>query len=778
MIVTRSWLEEFIDLSGIDDDTLYTTFNSIGLEVDSLERHEIPAKVVVGRVLSCEKHPDADKLNVCRVDTGDGERQIVCGAANVREAEYVAVALPGAVLSGDFEIKPAKLRGVESLGMICSSTELGLPQMEDGIWVLDDSLGVMEPGRELRDFERVADTVIELELTANRGDCLSVRGVARDLSAALERSLRPLNYRPRCTTKRGIARSVELHSKGRIEADLLYTLAENESLRSNALIRLRLAFVDEYREEPMEALLGYATHATGVILRAYDVERLKNQEGRIPLRIEEVEEGCVEVRVGEKELSIVGVNQNEESRASSSSRSILLEASYIDPERLVPMVARRKLATDPLYYRSSRGSEPELDFGMSYLFSVCDMEGECAFSETDLRIEGKHDHRSVTVNLEKLDAVIGQEISASRVYRILDRLGFEIHKSGKKVFGAVVPPWRHDITNLQDIAEEVLRIVGINNIEAKPLELIERNRLTETTKRYRIRRDLRQRAVAAGYFEAVTYAFAEKAALERYGFPVLDESVELVNPIVEELNTLRSTITVNLLESAKRNLSYGKRRIPLFEIGSVFDRERQEHEKLSLLWCGEAEEPGVANQGKPPRIDFARFVRSLGEILGNYRLGPCREDNGLIHPYQSATLYVNDREAGWLCRLHPRAAKEFGIPEDCYLAELDFDALVPEHKNAEAISNFQGTFKDLSLLVEKELPYERLAAVIAKLEEPLLQRFFPIDVYEDENLGERKSVTIRFFLQSMEGTLSEEAIEGAMGRILDALEKECGATLR
>ncbi|WP_457607011.1 phenylalanine--tRNA ligase subunit beta [Nitratifractor sp.] len=777
MIVTRRWLEEFVDLSGISDEKLYETFNSIGLEVDSMVRTEIPPKVVVGRVLSCEKHPDADKLNVCRVDTGDGERQIVCGAANVREAEYVPVALPGTVLPGDFEIKPAKLRGVESLGMICSSTELGLPETERGIMILDDSLGEMTPGRELGSLPDVADTVIELELTANRGDCLSVHGVARDLSAALERPLHPFGYHPAEYSPLGIAREIELHVKGAVEADLLYSLAECDRLESNALMRLRLAWVGEYREEPLAAHLAYATQATGVLLRAYDAGRLK-EEGHFSLFIEEKAPGDVEISSQKGWLSQVGIRQNEEFAATARSGEILLEGSYIDPERLVPMAAKQKPETDSLYYRSSRGSEPNLSLGMEYLYAGCDRSGGCRFSREPLRIDGEYEPRKTTVDLQRLYAIIGQEIPASTVRGILQRLGFEIHGEGEGVFGVTIPRWRHDIVHLQDIAEEILRIVGINNIAAKPLLVEERNRITETTRRFRLRRDLRERAVAAGFYEAVTYAFAEKAKLERYGFPILEEGVDLINPIVEELNTLRSTLSVNLLEAAKRNLSYGKKRIPLFEIGSVFDRERREHEKLAFLWSGEAEEPNVVNHGKPPRIDFARFVRALGEVLGDFELVPCEEENALIHPYQSATLLFEGRPAGWLSRLHPKAAKEFGIEEDTYLAELDFEALIPSHRNAEAISNFQGVTKDLSLLVEKELPYRSLAHALEKLEGTPLRSFFPVDLYEEESLGERKSVTLRFFLQSEEGTLSDEVIEQTMASILSLLERECGARLR
>ncbi len=779
MIVTRNWLEEFISLEGIDDTKLYETFNSIGLEVDSLARHVMPEKVVVGRVVACEKHPDADKLNLCRIDVGEGEPlQIVCGAANVREAEYVPVAVVGAVLPGDFAIKPAKLRGVESFGMVCSASELGLPKMGEGILILDESLGEMVPGKPLRELAPFNDTVIELELTANRGDCLSVHGVARDLSAALDRELIPHRHDPVTVMRRGIARIVELHTRGPVEADLRYILMEAERFRADALMRLRLALVDEYREGDVEAVLAYATHATGVILRAYDAEALKNEEGKIPLRIEERAPGHVEVRSGERLLSIVGAWGDENLAARNGEGEVLFEASYIDPELLVPAVAREKIETDPLYYRSSRGSEPGLSLGMEYLTECCDRIGECRFTESPLSIEAEREPRKISLDVERLNAVIGQEIPKGTIHTILKRLGFTIHGAGATRFGVTVPPWRHDIVNLQDVAEEILRIVGINRIEPKPLELTERNRITESAVRFRVRRDLRQRATAAGFYEAVTYAFAERKKLEEYGFPTVEEEKELLNPIVEELNTLRSTLTLNLLEAAKRNVSYGKKRIPLFEIGSVFDRERRETERAAFLWSGEAEEPSVLNQGKPPRIDFPTFVRRLGEVLGAFELRPCEAHNALMHPHQSATLFVEGREAGWVATLHPTVAEAFGL-EATVLAELEFEALIPSHRNARPVSNFQGTFKDLSLLVDRALPYEAMARAVEALEEPLLRRFFPIDRYEDAQLGEgRKSMTLRFFLQSDEGTLSDEEIDGAMARILQALETGCGATLR
>ena len=281
MIVTRSWLSEFIDLSSVSNEKLYETFNSIGLEVDSLIQVEIPKKVVIGKVISCEKHPDADKLNVCQIDVGSGTRQIVCGAANVVDAEYVAVATIGAELPGDFVIKHAKLRGVESEGMVCSSSEIGLPEMGKGIMILDESIGELEVGRELSSYEKVADTIIELELTANRGDCLSIYGVARDLSSALDIDMKPFEYKQEDKIKLGIAREAELRHTGEMDADLHYKLATVENISDSFLVQLRLAMVNVEAQGKLASLLAYVTHTTGVILRAYDSRAFRNSENKI-----------------------------------------------------------------------------------------------------------------------------------------------------------------------------------------------------------------------------------------------------------------------------------------------------------------------------------------------------------------------------------------------------------------------------------------------------------------------------------------------------------------
>jgi phenylalanyl-tRNA synthetase beta chain len=776
MIITRSWLQEFIDLGSVSNEKLYETFNSIGLEVDSINEINIAQKVVVGKILSCEKHPDADKLNVCQIDVGTGTRQIVCGAANVVDAEYVAVATIGAVLPGDFEIKHAKLRGVESEGMVCASSELGLPDTSKGIMILDESIGALEVGREFGSYEKVADTIIELELTANRGDCLSVYGVARDLSAALDLEMKPFEYKQAEKMKLGIAREAELHTEGDIPADLHYKLATVETYENNFLIQLRLAMVGVEAEGKLASILAYATHTTGVILRAYDSNMFRNDEGKVVVKPTAVSKGIIEIRNHET-LSVVGVNQKEESIATDKTQRVLLEASYINPDLLVEAVASAKLKTDDLYYKTSRGSNPDLTFGLTFLASLLDSYSAINCYEGSLNVDVDREYETVGVSAGEISSIVGMDVELGRIATILQKLGFGITSMGDDAIAAVVPLFRHDIRHIQDIAEEIVRIIGINNIEAKPLAFVEKNRLNDTTNRYKAKKSFKHRAVGAGFYENVSYVFSQRADLEKYGFSVVEESLELANPIAEELNTLRSTILVNLLHAVKRNVSYTQKSIPLFEIGAVFGSKREQREVLSFVFSGQISTENVSNAGKPKMIDFAAFTQKIGAVVGNFELVPCSYENGLIHPYQSADIIIDGKVCGFMTKLHPTVQEAYGIPET-FLAELDFDALLPEHINAKPISKFQGVYKDLSVVIDKSMRYYEVAKVLNGLDLLMLKGSYPVDIYEDEKLGDQKSLTIRFFIQSMEKTLEDSDIEAVMSKIMVALEKECNAELR
>jgi len=777
MIITRSWLQEFIDLSNVSNETLYETFNSIGLEVDNLTQIEIPQKVVVGKILSVEKHPDADKLNVCQIDVGEGVKQIVCGAANVVDAEYVAVATVGAILPGDFKIKPAKLRGVASDGMVCASSELGLPEMGKGIMILDESIGKLEVGREFGSYEKVADTIIELELTANRGDCLSVYGVARDLSSALDIEMKPFEYKQKEKMKLGIAREAELRSVGEMDADLHYKLAKIETIDNTFLLALRLAMVGVEAEGKLASLLAYATHATGVILRAYNSQVFRNSENKILVQPTAKAKGIMEIIAEEKVLSVVGVNQSDEALANDETKELLIEASYIHPDTLVEAVSHTSLKTDTLYYKTSRGSNPDLVFGLSLLASLMDIYTDISCYEGSLNVNVERENETVIVDVKEISSIIGMEVELGKIVTILQKLDFGITKMNDTTVAAVVPLFRHDIKHIQDIAEEIVRIIGINNIEAKPFVFAEKPRLNDTTSRYKAKKELKNRAVGVGYYENVSYVFSDKVLLERYGFEVTEEALALANPIAEELNTLRSTLLINLLNAAKRNVSYSKKSIPLFEIGAIFDAKRNQREVMSFLFSGQVEGENVRNAGKPATIDFASFTQKVGAVIGAFELEPCTQENGLIHPYQSANIVKDGKVCGYLAKLHPTVQEAFGLPVT-FIAEIDFEVLMPQHINAMPISKFQGVYKDLSVVIEKRMGYYEVAKVLHALDLEMLKDFYPVDIYEDETLGEKKSLTIRFFIQSIKKTLEDADIELVMQEIMKTLEEKCQAELR
>jgi phenylalanyl-tRNA synthetase beta chain len=777
MIITRSWLQEFIDLESVSNEKLYATFNSIGLEVDSLNELKIADKVVVGKILSCEKHPDADKLNVCQIDVGSGTRQIVCGAANVVDAEYVAVATIGAVLPGNFEIKHAKLRGVESEGMVCASSELGLPDMGKGIMILDESIGALEVGRELGSYEKVADTIIELELTANRGDCLSVYGVARDLSSALDIEMKPFEYKQEEKMKLGIAREAELHTEGEMDADLCYKLATIDTIESSFLVNLRLAMVGVEAEGKLASFLAYATHTTGVILRAYDSQFFRNEDNKVSVRPVAKAKGIMEITAQNEVVSVVGVNQKSEVSAHDETKTLLLEASYINPDTLVEAVAQTSLKTDELYYKTSRGANPDLNFGLSVLASLMDKYTDISCYEGSLNVHVERENATVIVHAKEVSSIIGMDVELSKIVTILHKLGFEINAIEEDTIAAIVPLFRHDIKHIQDITEEIVRIIGINNIEAKPFVFAEKPRLNDVTARYKAKKSFKNRAVGVGYFENVSYVFSDKRLLEKYGFSVTQEKLELANPIAEELNTLRSTLLVNLLNAVKRNVSYTKKSIPLFEIGAVFGSKREQSEVMSFVFSGQSEGENVRNAGKPDMIDFAIFTQKVGAVIGAFELEPCTYENGLIHPYQSANVIVGGKVCGFISKLHPTVQESYGIPVT-FIAEIDFDTLLPKHINATPISKFQGVYKDLSVVIDKSMGYYEVAKVLNGLELDMLKDSYPVDIYEDDTLGDKKSLTVRFFIQSMEKTLEDADIESVMREIMTALEKKCGAELR
>lgn len=773
MIITRSWLEEFIDISKISTDEICKTLNSIGLEVDSVEKVSIAPKVVTGKVLEKIKHPEADKLSICQVDLGNNIVQIVCGAKNVDAGQIVPIATVGCDLGNDFVIKEAKLRGVESNGMICSSTELGLPKLNDGILILDDSIGELILGKELRDYPKLNDEIIEVELTPNRGDCLSINGIARELSAyynipliELEKQINYNNF--------GIGQVLEIECDSHVNTSLSFKAVDFTNFNLKTLPKLRTAILGKYQDgNDIKNVLTYVTQATGVILNAYSKEKTIKKDNLNILHIKK-DANDFDCAFGIEELSKICVDHKE---IEVEDTNFIIEASYINPEFLAKRVFDTKIKTGEVYYRASRGSEPNIDYGIEYFSNFVSKFGASIYKGSETFIDDK-EKLVLDVSVKKVNSIIGQEIPKVEIEKILSSLGFEVKDTGDNVLVVKVPYFRHDIKNIADITEEVVRIIGIDNIISKPLQIDEVNRVNKTSNDLVKKNKLRFKAIENGFFETLTYVFSSKENLEKYGFKTVKDELDLINPIVKELNTYRTTMLLNLVEACSNNFKVGVRSSAFFEIGTIFDENRNESKKISFIQTGFNELEEVSNAGKPKNIDFFSFSRKILNTIGKFDLEPMANiDNLFIHPYQNANVLIDGKIVGFICKLHPSVCGDFDL-NDTFIAQIDFDAITNDIVKTTSYSKFQSSKKDLSIIAPKSLEYKEIKKAINSLNNPTIKQFNLIDIYSDEKLGENESLTIRFVLQNDEKTMEEEDITKTMNAILEVLNKELSIGLR
>ena len=777
MIVTRSWLNEWIDLKGISTDELAKTFNSIGLEVDRIKSYKVPKKIIFGRVLECEKHPDADKLNVCQVDIGTSTRQIVCGASNVRAGLDVVVATIGAVMPSGLVIKPVKLRGVESEGMICSASEIGLEDTNDGIMEIDSSIGKYSLGMEVCDNPSFCDDLIEIELTANRGDCLSIRGVARDLSAAFDRPLKDKNFDDNEDRRIGIGRILSISHEKDLNVNLRYKAIDLKNLSLPLIVKLRLAQIEDKRDTDIESIMLYVTHSSGVILRAYDYGFFCGEnETLAKMELIEDENGYACIAAKEK-ASTIGIIQEDVSKVTYNSGTVLIEASYIPPDIISKQMQENKIPSGPMYYKTSRGSEPELNLGLNFCLNLIENNSDSSIFGGNIELCDSYDNKIVSVNKQEIDEIIGASIDKLKINKILKNLGFNTAKSSADNFVISVPRFRHDIVNKQDIVEEIVRLIGIDNIPSKPFTFTEDNRLKDDYVEYKKRRTYRHKAANSGFFESVHFVFDEKKVLNEYGFETVDEDLELLNPIVNTLDTLRPTLITGMLKAASHNAKGGYSQVKLFEIGSVFNSQREESLKMTILFSGDKDKESLANSGKPSKVDFGFFAQSVSNIIGNFTLREFKTKHSLSNPYQCAQLLINNKVAGEIFRVHPSVEESYDL-EDTFICELNFEALSFELKKAKKVSKYQASFRDLSIIMPKEMSYEKIKNVITENSSEELINFYPVDRYSDESLGENISLSIRFVLRSDEKTLEEDDINSSINNILDALKSELGVGLR
>lgn len=776
MIFTRTWLNEFIDLDGISLEQISQKLNSIGIEVDNAYSLRVADKVVVGLVKEKKKLENSDKLNICKVNVGADELQIVCGAKNVEAGQYVAVALVGAVLPNGLKIQKAKLRGELSEGMICSSVELGLAKINEGIMVLDESIGKLECGKSLNEYPLFNDEFIEVELTPNRGDCLSVYGIARELSAGFDKDLRKRKSFEEPKEGPVVGRLLRISADKNLKSSFDYRLIEYKRRKGVDLTlytKLHLAYIGKLEKNNIINILKYATHSSGVLFNAYDFKVLDDENKEVTLQIRKGKNGESQIYHNGKLLSISGIYQETNAKINDNSQYIIIEANFTEPNIIATAKDSYKKHDDESVYRSFRGSEPQLQLGMEYFLQKISAYPTINLYPSYQQISTPIKRWDIKLDILEVCKCIGTKVEPNDAVNILNRLGFSVSPADKNLFSVKAPIFRSDINNFADICEEITRMIGIDNIPAKPLELTEKNRLNSCYAEYKDLLALRHKAVANGYFESVHYVLDNEDELNKLGFKM--SKTKLVNPISSELNALRPTLINHLLNAVSFNTKNSKKIIKLFESGTTFDEQDKEQSKIAFVYSGFKDEPKIANKAKPEFIDFYSFLLELKNIIGEFTLKNAHY--GFLNPYEQAGIYKNAHCIGYAGRVHLGIEQAKDLHKT-YLCELDLSALKSEIKRAKNYSKFPQISRDLSIIIPKGFEYEKIKECIESLNISILKHFRVVDLYEDASLQGKYSLTISFVFQDDEKTLADGEVSEIMERIIKSLDENLGLKLR
>ncbi|KNE13335.1 phenylalanine--tRNA ligase subunit beta [Helicobacter pylori] len=736
----------------------------LGLEVESCIPCAAPKNVVVGKVLEKAPHKNAEKLSVCQVGVGKEVLQIVCGAKNVAPNQFVPVALNGALI-GSTTIAKTDLRGVESCGMICSSSELGFPKINDGILELDESVGELVLGKGLNEYAPFNTHVLEISLTPNRGDCLSVLGIAREISAFYHTPLKPikaLNFTPKSDL-------ITLCANENIESHLAYYLVCNHSLKTPLNVKLSLAHNNALNENDLNNFIEFSTHFSGVVMNAYSLNATP-----IDLSVKNDENNLESVYINHQKRSTIAIKHQD---PKDLSEYLLLEASYIDPISLSLKLHALKDKTlqkdNALIYRSARGSNPNLSDGLNFLSAHL----KVAILESKQTKHALKD-RTLKFKLEDITEILGLAIEEETIQGILKNLGFKVStkepNSKPQILEVVAPNFRHDIKTIQDIAEEILRFVGIDHLISKPLDSVSNKKSNPHYDTHRFFENLKHKALACGFKEVIHYVFYSKEKQQKLGFEVLEDSLELQNPITTELNTLRTSLVCGLLDASLRNKNLGFKSIALYEKGSVYNSKREEIQKLGFLASGLQKKESYPD-AKGKAWDFYSFAECVSKVIGDFSLEKLTTQAPINHPYQSAKIIQNHEIIGVIAKIHPKVIQELDLFES-YYAEIDASKLKRPAMLLKPFSIYPSSVRDLTLIIDENTAFSRIKKALKDAQIPNLSEILPLDIFKESD--NTIALSVRCVIYSLEKTLNDEEVNSAVQKTLEILEKEFNARLK
>jgi phenylalanyl-tRNA synthetase beta chain len=796
MKFSENWLRQHVSIDA-DSAALERTLTMIGLEVEGTERiGERLDGVVVARIVECERHPDAERLQVCKVDAGAaGMLQIVCGAPNARAGLVAPLATVGARV-GDMQIKAAKLRGVESKGMLCSAKELGLDADASGLLELPADAPLGAP---LAEYLGLPDTVFELGLTPNRGDCFSIRGIAYDVAAAFGTQVKPLEAAPvpAVSDARLDVRLDAGTSAPRYLGRVVEGIDASRPSPAWMVERLRRSGI-----RPVSLLVDitqYVMLELGQPMHAYDRDLLRGPVGVRSARAGEtlrllngddakLDAQFLVITDADRVVGLGGIMGGDDTKVCDATRNVFLEAAHFAPEAIIGRSRKLGLHTDAAH-RFERGVDPELPRTAIEVATrlIVDLAGGKPGPVLEARLEGEPAGReTITLRRARLARVLGIVIADADVERILRALGLEVAMDAEG--WRVTPPARRfDLAIEEDLIEEVARIHGYDAIPATlPGGGMRLAAATETrVEDAAVRRQL----AARDYLEAIDYAFVDAGLL---GTWQMDEaSVALANPLSAELGVMRTWLLPGLADALARNSARQQSRVRLFELGKVFRAAAApggapaETLRVAAVACGNA---ALEQWALPARaVDFHDLkgdLESLAALAGaelEYR--PSQAPWG--HPGRSADVFrkdgaVGSNRLGWIGQLHPRLQRALGLDADVFAFELDLEPLLARGvPRAKALSKYPSVRRDLAFVVAASVPWGALSASVRAAAGPFLRDLRLFDRYAGKGVESGfKSLAMGLILQDESRTLTDRDVDAVVASVTAALERDHGAAIR
>jgi phenylalanyl-tRNA synthetase beta chain len=787
MKISLNWLNQYFSHE-IDPKILVKKFNLMSQEVAGLKKLVDIDGLVIGHVKSLKKHEDADKLSVCIVDVGDEDLQIICGAPNVAENQKVIVAKSGVVLPGNFKIKKAKIRGVESNGMICSLAELGIQEFdssEKGIYVLGDDALV---GNDPLDYLHLKDFVLELDLTANRSDLLSMRGVAYDTATMLDLDLQ---FKVPNVIREASENPISIYTQTKNSSAYYGQVLENINIKESPYwLKSRLIASGIRPINNVVDITNYVMLEYGQPLHAFDFDLVKSDKiiVREALKDEviitldgenrKLIADDIVITDGKKPIALAGVMGGLETEINNDSKRVLLESAIFNPVKVRRTASRLNLKSESSS-RFEKGVDPEstlpaLNYACELLVKYADavVVGEPSF----YNIHAKKKN-IISLSMDKLNSVTGVNFDSETVENILDKLRFK-YKLRNDEFKVTVPS-RRPMDSYQDLIEEIVRINGYDKIPTTiPLTPTQGG----LNKKQRIRRTVRDYFVNRGFYETRTYSLVSKEMAVAFDQEV-SKTIKILNPLTKEREHLRHSI----LPSLQNVLAYNKARkiddVFIFEITNTYFDDN-EKTKLAILMHGKLDCSSWQKPSTP--IDFYHLkglIETLFKTLKitDYEFAVSEVPLVKLHPGISATIKINHELVGFLGRLHPEEEHKLGI-DNIYVSEIDLMKVINNSVNAnltyQEISKYPSIERDVAFFIDKEVKANEIIECINSASKKILSSIEIFDVYYDKNLENQKSIALRLKFSSNSRTLETTEVDEQIQRIVSALNKDLSATLR